>query len=176
MAGSIEAAEDYTQEAFLQLYRKIASFRGDSAFSTWLHRITVNIILMQFRKKGLKEISLEETLGSADDDEQKREFGSEDKALAGSIDRIILDRVIESLPPGYRIVFVLHDIEGYEHSEIAEMLECSICTSKSQLHRARMKLRDQLEFAHAGQSRHKKTKTQGKLTVATVLSRAAATA
>jgi RNA polymerase sigma-70 factor (ECF subfamily) len=176
MAGSIEAAEDYTQEAFLQLYRKITSFRGESAFSTWLHRVGVNIILMHFRKKGLFEVSLEETLDFGEDDEQKREFGFEDKALAGSIDRLILERVIKSLPPGYRIIFVLHDIEGYEHSEIAEMLGCSICTSKSQLHKARMKLRDQLEFAHAGQSRHKKTKTQGKLTVATVLSRAAATA
>ena len=141
MVGNIEEAEDFTQEVFLQLYRKITSFRGESAFSTWLHRVGVNIILMHFRKKGLFEVSLEETLDFGEGDEQKREFGFEDKALAGSIDRLNLERVVKSLPPGYRLIFVLHDIEGYEHGEIAEMLGCSIGNSKSQLHKARMKLR-----------------------------------
>ena len=109
MVGNIDEAEDVTQEVFLQLYRKIVSFRGDSSFATWLHRVTVNIILMRFRKKGLIEVSLEETLGSTEDGDQKREFGSEDRHLAGSIDRVILERVIERLPPGYRITFILHD-------------------------------------------------------------------
>ena len=66
--------------------------------------------------------------------------------MAGSIDRVNLERAIENLPPGYRIIFVLHDIEGYEHNEIAEMMGCSIGNSKSQLHKARMKLRDLLRF------------------------------
>jgi RNA polymerase sigma-70 factor (ECF subfamily) len=126
MTGNTEEAEDRTQDAFLQLYRKIAGFRGDSAFSTWLHRLAVNSVLMHFRKKGLTEVSLEETLEPAEEDGPKKEFGSEDQVLAGSIDRVILERIIESLPPGYRTIFVLHDIEGYDHSEIAEMLGCSM--------------------------------------------------
>ncbi len=177
MVGNIEAAEDFTQEAFLQLYRKIASFRGESAFSTWLHRVTINIVLMHFRKKGLIEVSLEETLGSTEDDDQKREFGSEDKALAGSIDRVILERFIEGLAPGYRIIFVLHDIEGYEHNEIAEMLGCSIGNTKSQLHKARMKLRDKLSVTRADEVCPKITTAQQKVTVAAGRrARAAATA
>lgn len=141
MTGDHAQAEDFTQEAFLQLFRKIASFRGDSAFSTWLHRLSVNIVLMQFRKKVLAEISLDETLDPQQENKLKREIATRDNVLHGSIDRITLQRVIEGLPPGYRIIFVLHDIEGYEHNEIAEMLGCSIGNSKSQLHKARMKLR-----------------------------------
>lgn len=141
MTGDHAQAEDFTQEAFLQLFRKIASFRGDSAFSTWLHRLSVNIVLMQFRKKVLSEISLDETLETQQEDQPRREIASRDNVLHGSIDRITLQRVLADLPPGYRIVFVLHDIEGYEHNEIAEMLGCSIGNSKSQLHKARMKLR-----------------------------------
>lgn len=141
MTGDHAQAEDFTQEAFLQLFRKIGLFRGESAFSTWLHRLSVNIVLMQFRKKVLAEISLDETLDSQQEDHTKREIATRDNSLHGSIDRITLQRAIEDLPPGYRIIFVLHDIEGYEHNEIAEMLGCSIGNSKSQLHKARMKLR-----------------------------------
>ena len=141
MTGNHAQAEDFTQEAFLQLFRKISSFRGESAFSTWLHRLSVNVVLMQFRKKGLVEFSLDETLDTQDEDQLNREIATRDKVLHGSIDRITLQRVIENLPTGYRIVFILHDVEGYEHNEIAEMLGCSIGNSKSQLHKARMKLR-----------------------------------
>ena len=122
MTGSVEKAEDLAQDAFLQLYRKIASFRGDSAFSTWLHRLTVNIALMQFRKKGLQEVSLDEPLDPTDEDGPKRDYGCDDHVLSGSIDRVVLERAIENLPPGYRVVFALHDVEGYEHNEIAELL------------------------------------------------------
>lgn len=141
MTGDHAQAEDFTQEAFLQLYRKIASFRGESAFSTWLHRLTVNIVLMHWRKKGLIEVSLEETLEPQSEDGPKKDIGKRDDVLHGSVDRMTLEQAIESLSPGYRIIFVLHDIEGYEHNEIAEMLGCSIGNSKSQLHKARMKLR-----------------------------------
>ena len=144
MTGNYAQAEDFTQEAFLQLYRKIGSFRGESAFSTWLHRLSVNIILMHWRKKGLAEVSLEETLEPQSEDGPKKDIGKRDDILHGSIDRLNLDRAIASLPPGYRIIFVLHDVEGYEHNEIAEMLGCSIGNSKSQLHKARMKLRSLL--------------------------------
>jgi RNA polymerase sigma-70 factor (ECF subfamily) len=149
MVGNTAEAEDLTQEAFLQLYRKIATFRGESAFSTWLHRLSVNVVLMHLRKKGLPEVSLEETMEPQQEDGPKKDIGARDNVLAGSIDRVNLERAIESLPPGYRVIFVLHDIEGYEHNEIAEMMGCSIGNSKSQLHKARMKLRDLLKLSRA---------------------------
>jgi RNA polymerase sigma-70 factor, ECF subfamily len=147
MTGDYARAEDFTQEAFLQLYRKIASFRGESSFSTWLHRLTVNIVLMHWRKKGLVEVSLEETLEAQSEDMPKKEIGRRDDVLHGAIDRMTLENAIRDLPAGYRITFVLHDIEGYEHNEIAEMLGCSIGNSKSQLHKARMKLRAMLPLS-----------------------------
>ncbi len=149
MTGNTAEAEDLTQEAFLQLYRKIVTFRGESAFSTWLHRLSVNVVLMHLRKKGLPEVSLEESLEPQQEDGPRRDFGARDNVLAGSIDRLNLQRAIEGLPPGYRVIFVLHDVEGYEHNEIAEMMGCSIGNSKSQLHKARMKLRDLLRVNRA---------------------------
>ena len=146
MTRDCSRAEDMTQEAFLQLYRKIGSFRGESAFATWLHRLTVNIVLMTFRKKGLQEVSFEESQESQSDNAPARELGAVDAVLRGSLDRITLERVIADLPPGYRIIFLLHDVEGYEHNEIAEILGCSIGNSKSQLHKARIKLRGLLQM------------------------------
>jgi len=143
MTGNTAEAEDLTQEAFLQLFRKITTFRGESAFSTWLHRLAVNVVLMHLRKKGLQQVSLDET-DSSQDEPVKRDYGDHDRRLTGSIDRISLSRAIAELPPGYRTVFVLHDVEGYEHNEIAEIMNCSVGNSKSQLHKARMKLRDWL--------------------------------
>jgi RNA polymerase sigma-70 factor (ECF subfamily) len=149
MTANTAEAEDLTQEAFLQLYRKIATFRGESAFSTWLHRLSVNVVLMHLRKKSLPVVSLEETTQSGDEDTPKKDFGAEDLALAGSIDRLQLQKAVDDLPPGYRTIFVLHDIEGYEHNEIATIVGCSIGNSKSQLHKARMKLRDLLKMDRA---------------------------
>jgi RNA polymerase sigma-70 factor (ECF subfamily) len=144
MLGNIAEAEDLTQEAFLQLHRKIATFRGDSAFSTWLHRLTINVVLMHLRRKGLNLISLDEALDPSPESGPMRSFGAPDLRLTGSIDRMTLEKAVESLPAGYRLIFVLHDIEGYEHNEIAALLDCSIGNSKSQLHKARMKLREAL--------------------------------
>jgi len=144
MTGNTAEAEDLTQEAFLQLFRKIATFRGESAFSTWLHRLAVNVVLMHLRKKGLQQISLDET-DTSQEEPVKRDYGDDDRRLVGSIDRVSLTRAIQDLPPGYRAVFVLHDIEGYEHNEIAEIMNCSVGNSKSQLHKARLKLRDRLK-------------------------------
>ena len=149
MTANTAEAEDLAQEAFLQLYRKIATFRGESAFSTWLHRLSVNVVLMHLRKKSLPVVSLEEMTQGAEEDSPKRDFGADDIALAGSIDRMRLQRAVDSLPPGYRSIFVLHDIEGYEHNEIARIAGCSIGNSKSQLHKARMKLRDLLKMDRA---------------------------
>ena len=143
MTGNTAEAEDLTQEAFLQLFRKISTFRGESAFSTWLHRLAVNVVLMHLRKKGLQQVSLDEA-DSSQGEPVKRDYGDHDQRLKGSIDRISLSRAIADLPPGYRTVFVLHDVEGYEHNEIAEIMNCSVGNSKSQLHKARMKLRDWL--------------------------------
>lgn len=149
MTANTAEAEDLAQEAFLQLYRKIGTFRGESAFSTWLHRLSVNVVLMHLRKKSLPVVSLEESGQSGEDDAARRDFGADDIALAGSIDRLQLQRAVDSLPPGYRMIFVLHDVEGYEHNEIAKIAGCSVGNSKSQLHKARMKLRDLLKMNRA---------------------------
>lgn len=156
MLSNPAQAEDLAQEAFLQLFRKISTFRGESAFSTWLHRMTVNVVLMHLRKKGLPVVSLEETI-ETDEETQKKELGGEDVKLTGSIDRLQLQRAIDRLPPGYKMVFVLHDVEGFEHNEIAEMVGCSIGNSKSQLHKARLKLRDYLKFMRAEKAVDSKT-------------------
>ena len=146
MVGNTAEAEDLAQDAFLQLFRKIGTFRGESAFSTWLHRLSVNVVLMKLRKKTLPETSLEETTDPDDESSgPRRELGGPDLLLSGSIDRVHLDRAIEQLPPGYRQVFVLHDVQGFEHNEIAKLMECSIGNSKSQLHKARMRLRELLQ-------------------------------
>jgi len=148
MTANAAEAEDLTQEAFLQLYRKIATFRGESAFSTWLHRLAVNVVLMRLRKKGLSVVPLEETT-ETEEETPKKDLGAEDAKLAASIDRLQLQRAIERLPPGYRSIFVLHDVEGYEHNEIAVIVGCSIGNSKSQLHKARLKLREFLKTSRA---------------------------
>ena len=146
MVGNTAEAEDLTQEAFLQLFRKIATFRGESAFSTWLHRLAVNVVLMKLRKKSGKETSLEQvTEPDEESGTPRRDFGTMDLRLSGSLDRVNLQRAVDQLPPGYKAAFILHDVQGYEHNEIAEMLGCSIGNSKSQLHKARMRLRDLLQ-------------------------------
>jgi RNA polymerase sigma-70 factor, ECF subfamily len=143
MTGNIAQAEDLTQDAFIQVFRKLGTFRGDSAFSTWLYRIAVNTVLMMFRKRELRQISFDEPArpGSSS---ASREPGRNDPQLLGIIDRIALIRAINQLPGGYRRIFVLHEVEGYEHQEIARLLRCSIGNSKSQLHKARLKIREVL--------------------------------
>jgi RNA polymerase sigma-70 factor, ECF subfamily len=148
MTANAAEAEDLTQEAFMQLFRKIATFRGESAFSTWLHRMSVNVVLMQLRKKGLPVVPLEDDI-ETEEETPKKDFGTQDLRLEGSIDRLRLQNAIGKLPPGYRTIFVLHDVEGYEHNEIAELVGCSIGNSKSQLHKARMKLRELLRTSRA---------------------------
>lgn len=137
MTNSQTEAEDLTQEVFIQLFRKIGSFRGDSAFSTWLHRLTVNQVLMHFRKRSVKS---EKTTEEGEMPEQIV-AGTSNPNKMPVIDRLALNKAIEQLPPGYKKVFILHDVEGYEHEEIARMLKLSVGTSKSQLHKARLKLR-----------------------------------
>jgi len=145
MTANTAEAEELTQEAFLQVFRKIHIFRGDSAFSTWLHRLSVNIVLMRWRKKTICETPIGEIDGGGEFDQQPREYGAPDLALSGSIDRLNLDRAVAQLPPGYKQVFVLHDVQGYQHNEISTLLGVSIGNSKSQLHKARMRLRKLLQ-------------------------------
>jgi len=141
MLQSAHEAEDLTQEVFIQLYRKIGSFRGDSAFTTWLHRMTVNQVLMHFRKRSVKN---EKTTEEGETPVQIV-AGTENPRKMPVVDRIALDRAIAQLPKGYKTVFILHDIQGHEHEEVAKILGCSVGTSKSQLHKARMKLRKLLK-------------------------------
>jgi len=137
MTGSQTESEDLTQEVFIQLFRKVGSFRGESAFSTWLHRMTVNQVLMHFRRRSVKN---EKTSEDGEIPEQIVP-GTENQSKMPVLDRIALKRAIEQLPPGYKSAFVLHDVEGYEHEEVARILGISVGTSKSQLHKARLKLR-----------------------------------
>lgn len=138
MVANATEAEDLSQEVFVQLFRKVGSFRGESAFTTWLHRLTVNHVLMHFRKRGVR---LEKTTDEGEIGEMQ-DFLQAVTERPRFIDRIALDKAIADLPPGYRTVFVLHDVEGFEHEEVASMLGVSVGTSKSQLHKARMRLRD----------------------------------
>jgi len=145
MVGDPAESEDLTQEAFLQLFRKIHTFRGESAFSSWLHRLTANIVLMRFRKKRLVAVSLDEL--TRPDEERERpiiEFGAPDLRLIGVFDRVNLQTALGQLPEGYKSMFLLHDVHGFEHNEIATMLGCSVGNSKSQLHKARKRLRELL--------------------------------
>lgn len=152
MTNNAAEAEDLTQDAFLQVFRKIETFRGDSAFSTWLHRIAVNTVLMRFRKKSLRQVSLDEPYSSGDGAKMRREYGAKDSRLAGCVDRVALASAIKELPPGCRTMFLLHEVEGYEHREIAQMLGCSVGNSKSQLHKAKLRIRELLTHSPGARS------------------------
>jgi RNA polymerase sigma-70 factor, ECF subfamily len=154
-------AEDLTQEAFLLLFRKIHTFRGESRFSTWLHRLAFNLVLMRFRKTRHPETSLDATLESDEEDPVPlSEFGGPDLRLSGVIDRVNLSKAIEKLPDGYKAMFILHDVEGYEHHEIAGILGCSIGNSKSQLYKARRRLRELLQEALRSLAREERQSTR----------------
>jgi RNA polymerase sigma-70 factor, ECF subfamily len=137
MTGNTADAEDLSQEVFVQVFRKLNTFRGESSFTTWLHRLTVNHVLMYFRKRRSRREQLTE-------DGETPERAVQGRKVLENIpilDRLALIEAIVNLPPGYRTVFVLHDVQGLEHLEIAKILNCSVGTTKSQLHKARMKLR-----------------------------------
>lgn len=135
-------AEDLTQDVFIQLHRKVVSFKGKSAFTTWLHSLTVNQVRMYYRKRRVK---LEKTTddGTLPD---RITTGSANPDRMQITDKLALDDAINQLPDGYRNVFVLHDVEGFDHYEVSRILGCSIGTSKSQLHKARIKLRKLIQL------------------------------
>jgi RNA polymerase sigma-70 factor (ECF subfamily) len=148
MVGDPTEAEDLTQDVFLHLFRKIGTFRGESAFSTWLHRMAVNIVLMRLRRKVIAKTSSDSITNPGEEsDAHPKEFGCPDLRLNGVIDRVTLQVAITELAPGYRAIFILHDVQGFKHSEIAEIFGCSVGNSKSQLHKARKLLRQLLQNA-----------------------------
>jgi len=135
-------AEDLTQEAFLQVFRKIHTFRGESAFFSWFHRLSVNIVLMSLRKRKIMEIPLENDGDHQEERDARLPVPSgPDPSLTGLFDRENLKRALRQMPSGYKRMLVLHDVFGYEHTEIAVALECSVGNSKSQLHKARERMR-----------------------------------
>jgi RNA polymerase sigma-70 factor (ECF subfamily) len=135
MAGSPESGEDLLQEIFLQAYRKIGGFKGDAAVGTWLYRLALNHCLDFVRSRQAK---MDKATGTIDDEDRAPVLAARHDS---PVERIDLERAVEQLPAGCREVFVLHDIEGYEHREIAKMLGIAEGTSKSQVFKARMKLR-----------------------------------
>lgn len=146
MTNNATEAEDLTQDAFMTVFRKLPTFRGDSALSTWLYRIAVNTVLMHFRKKTPNQVSLDEPFTNLEEAKPvRREFGTRDGRLETAVTRLALTRAISELPAGYRTIFLLHQVEGYEHHEIAEFLGCSVGNTKSQLHKAKLKIREFLK-------------------------------
>lgn len=137
MIGSAADAEDLLQEVFLQAHRKLAGFRGDSALGTWLYRLTMNQCLDHLRGRQAK---ISRATASIDDDEVL-EPAAHEPVVPAAISRMDLERAIGTLPSGCRAAFLLHDVEGFEHREVADILGISEGTSKSQVHKARMKLR-----------------------------------
>lgn len=141
-------AEDLTQEVFIKVFRKISTFRGEAAFSTWLQRLVLNEALSYLRKKRTQRMFLEAT-GSSPEGSAGPEQGRNDSRLVGCVDRITLRRAIAELPPGYRTAFLLHDVEGYRHSEIARLMNWSVGNSKSLVFKARRRLRRWLRLDQA---------------------------
>jgi RNA polymerase sigma-70 factor (ECF subfamily) len=137
MTGNAAEAEDLSQEVFVQVFRKLGTFRGESAFTTWLHRLTIDEVLMYFRKNRRRIEHLTE------DGELTDRLIKGRNVLSGLpiLDRLALAEAIVKLAPGYRAIFILHDVEGLQHPEIANILGCSMGISKSQLDKARMKMR-----------------------------------
>jgi RNA polymerase sigma-70 factor, ECF subfamily len=157
-------AEDLTQEAFLQVFRKIHTFRGEAAFSSWLHRLTANIVLMQLRRNKLTSKSLDQLFVDDDGDNRSyNESGAPDLRMTGLFDRCNLQRAVNQLPQGYKATFILHDVQGYEHKQIARILGCSVGTCKSQLHRARKGIRDFLQRLQHYGSEMDRGRTNGTL-------------
>lgn len=144
MTGNRAEAEDLTQEAFLRLFRKFDTFRNESSFYSWLRRIAINVVLLRFEKPGWhRETSLDALAEprTTEDSSPRMQFGCVDCELQAVLDRVDLERALDRLSPGFRTVLILHDVEGYCHGEISQLMGCSIGTSKSQLHKARSRMR-----------------------------------
>lgn len=138
MCGDDELARDATQAAFVRAFQRLDQFRGDAAFSTWMHRITTSVTLNEIRKKkrhATRERGLDEGISQPAPRPSELDPDTRDR----------LHAAVDGLPEIYRVVFLLHDLEGYRHEEIAGMLDVAVGTSKARLSRARKRLRDALE-------------------------------
>lgn len=145
MTHNIAEAEELTQDVFLQVFRKLPTFRGDSALSTWLYRVTMNTVLMNTRRKPPSQVSLDEpNFENEDGAPGARDYEYRDHHLEISVTRLELIRAIRELSEEHRMILVLHDFEGYPHHEIAASLGCSVGVCKSQLYRARLRIRESL--------------------------------
>ena len=139
MCGSRVRGEELTQDVFVRTWEKLPQFRGESSFSTWIHRIAVNIVLTDRKNEGRARQRLKE-----DDDDVGEGIFAAAATTPRDADRMDLAAAIDSLPPGARQIFVLHDVEGYKHEEIAQLCGITAGGSKAQLHRARLLLREAL--------------------------------
>jgi RNA polymerase sigma-70 factor (ECF subfamily) len=158
MTKNTTEAEDLVQDTFLHVFRKLATFRGDSALSTWLYRIAVNTVLMHFRRMSPHLVSLDDTSRSPGSAKPvRKEYGTQDGRLETSVSRVALTRAISELPEGYRAIYILHEVEGHLHREIATLLGCSVGTSKSQLYKAKLRIRDLLSQS----PQHQPKRTRG---------------
>jgi len=137
MSGSGEDADDLVQDIFLQAYRKLGSYKGESSLGTWLYRMAVNLCLDRLRSKAGRMEKVTDSM----DEEDADPVAAPGSPAELNITRMDLEKAIGTLPPSYRTAFVLHDVEGYQHDEIARMLDISEGSSKSLLHKARIKLR-----------------------------------
>jgi RNA polymerase sigma-70 factor (ECF subfamily) len=138
MTRNAQDAEDLLQESFLLAHRKLAAFRGESSFGTWLYRLGMNLCLDHLRSKGVK---MNQATDSFEEEEGTWEPPSSDRSLEMTVNRLDLERAIDRLPPAARAAFLLHDVEGFEHGQVAEILGIAEGTSKSQVHKARHRLR-----------------------------------
>lgn len=137
MTGDAQEAEELAQEAFVRAWEKLPSFKGESAFSSWLHRLTVNVVLGRWRSRGRRHervVAIHDVAGVREPEHRPEPRVAVD-----------LERAIAGLPQGARTIFVLHDVEGYRHREIAELTGLTEGTCKAQLHRARRLLRENLQ-------------------------------
>jgi RNA polymerase sigma-70 factor (ECF subfamily) len=139
MLGSSQEADDMLQEIFLLAYRKLGSFRGDSSLGTWLYRLAMNHCLDVLRNRQTKMAHLTDSM----DAPNAAAVAAPGPAL-GAVSRIDLERAIAALPPACRAAFLLHDVEGFGHTEVASILGISDGTSKSQVHKARLRIREKL--------------------------------
>lgn len=145
MVKNTAEAEDLTQQAFLRLFQKIGTFRGDSSFSTWLHRVAVNVVLMHLRRAKPPEVPIDAPENADAAENVSHGIWSGNTMIRSGIQRLNIMRAIRKLPAGYKQMFLLHDVIGYKHIEIAELLGCTMGSSKSQLHKARKRMRDLLQ-------------------------------
>ena len=137
MSGDAERAEELTQDVFVRAWTRLSSFRGDSAFGTWLHRIAVNAVLQKRRGDRRRELRIETR--------EHLELETAGATHERPGEKMDLERAVADLPEGARAVFLLHDVQGYKHHEIADMMGLAVGTTKAQLHRARRLLREMLE-------------------------------